>query len=82
MSAMAWLEFIVALILGAVMWALLSDPTNKLLNKANNSSTTTAGQTGTDWLGLWIDWLPLWILLLAVFGFIVTVVVRREAVFR
>lgn len=77
---MAWLEFIAALALGAVMWALLQQPTDQLHNKANNTTTTTAGQTGVDWLGIWIDWLPLWIILLAVFGFIVTVVVRRDAV--
>lgn len=82
MSAAGWVEFIVALILGAAIWALVDQPTRDLHQHANNSTTTTIGQTGVDWLGIWIDWLPLWVMLMAVFGLIVTIVVRRGSVFR
>lgn len=82
MSAMGWLEFIGALILGAVVWALVQQPTRDLHQQANNTTTTSMGQSGVDYLGIWIDWLALWVIGLAVFGFIVTVVVRRESVFR
>lgn len=82
MSAMAWLEFIVALSLAAVLWALVGGATNDLHDKGTAEASTTAGQTGMEWLGIWIEWIALWALLLAVFGFIVVVVVRQEAVFR
>lgn len=78
---MAWLEFVGALVLAAFMWAILQQPTDTLQSEANASADTTAAQTGVEWLGIWTDWLPLFIVLLAVFGLIVTIVIRRGGVF-
>lgn len=79
-SAVGWLEFVATLILGAVLVAILGGALSSIQTKQSEFADSAAGSQGAEWFSQWVTWLPLWIVLLAMFGLIVTVVVRRDKV--
>lgn len=67
-----------ALIVGAIVFWIVSLVSDPLLNGSRNATTNQTANTATDWLGMGVDYIPVIMLLISFFGVIVGAIYVRE----
>lgn len=79
MSAYRYLEFVIGIVIVAVLGAVVNEFVLPIIDTTDAYSTTPESSTGLTWYSEFWDWMPLWVSLLLAFMFIVGIVLRRRA---
>jgi hypothetical protein len=71
-------RYFLALIVGAIMWFILSETTDPMLDRANQTTTNSTANQATSWFSQGVQWFPIFVLLVSFFGLIVYSIFIRE----
>jgi hypothetical protein len=71
-------RFFLALVVGAIMYWIVSLIADPVLSGATNTTTNATANQGTSWLQSGVDFLPVAFLGIGFFGLIAFAVYRRE----
>lgn len=75
-------RFVLALVVGAVVYWIVDLTTDPILDGASNATTNNSANQATTWLSEWFGWMPIFLIVVSVMGLIVYSVFIRETLGR